>query len=415
MITPKELQEHGQLTTEFGRYEKMQLVSWTKPTDRDPWGYYASFKIGAEWVKEEKEAIVVSPKKGMENIDFVKMFMTCFSSDLAFESFQAIYSIDVERPVIPTKSLQSVVSPLIVAHLLGVVSRIKALKKGYTHHSENLKKVKGHVNVLKNERKNIIMSRYDMIYCEYDEYSVDIPENRLIKKALRYSSVMIQRMGNEHASYNVMLAKLRKCIALFEGVGDEVQLHDIGPQRSHKLFAEYAESIRLSKLIISHFDQNLHNEGQQNRGVVPFVVDMSLLYEHYVYGLLYEAYGERVSYQFHGKTGYPDFLYRSNALRAILDTKYIPRLGDSSTDIYIVRQLSGYARDLRILRYLGYEDLDERKEIETVPCVLIYPKEGSSMENPFMNLPFENLLTHTEPNISKFYKVAVPLPIINNY
>jgi 5-methylcytosine-specific restriction enzyme subunit McrC len=98
------------------------------------------------------------------------------------ESFAQIYNIDSEAPAIHAPSLKGVLSPLIVLHFLGVVNRLKSLKKGYVHYSENLKKIKGHIKVMKNERMNIASKRYDRVFCEYDEYTVDIPENRIIKK-----------------------------------------------------------------------------------------------------------------------------------------------------------------------------------------------------------------------------------------
>ena len=175
------IQEHERLGIEQDiRYDDLNLVRWDKPMEHDPWGYYASYVIGAEWI-DKKKALVVTTKRGMEEIDFLTMFMTCFSSDLSVESFAEIYNIDSEAPAIHAPSLKGVLSPLIVLHFLGVVNRIKSLKKGYVHYSENLKKVKGHIQVMKNERKNIASKRFDRVYCNYDEYTVDIPENRLIK------------------------------------------------------------------------------------------------------------------------------------------------------------------------------------------------------------------------------------------
>lgn len=116
--------------------------------DNSAWGYYASFKIGAEWI-DKQEALVVTAKRGMEKIDFLRMFMTCFCSDLAVDSFSQIYSIDLEKPAVVAPALSSVVSPLIVFHFIGVVNRIKSLRKGYVQRQENLKKVKGHIKMLK--------------------------------------------------------------------------------------------------------------------------------------------------------------------------------------------------------------------------------------------------------------------------
>ena len=134
------LQEHDLLASEpTERYNNLCLVSWNKPIEGSPWGYYASYKIGAEWIDND-EALVVTTKREMENIDFLSMFMTCFSSDLAIESFSEIYHIETGQPTIPAPSLKTVVSPLIVLHFLGVVSRIKTVKRGYVHREDNLKK-----------------------------------------------------------------------------------------------------------------------------------------------------------------------------------------------------------------------------------------------------------------------------------
>ena len=407
------IQEHDRIDGVFQqteRFEHLSLVSWKKPRDVDPWGYYASYMIGAEWI-DEQESLVVTTKRKMENIDFLGMFMTCFSSNLSVESFSEIYSIHAEQPSINAPSLKGVVSPLIVLHFLGVVSRIKTLKKGYVHHSENLKKVKGHIQILKNERANIAMKRYDRIYCEYDEYSVDIPENRLLKKALLFSQQMLSGMKSHH-SYNTIHQKLAKSLALFENVGSDVEIRDIKHIKSHKLYKEYAEALRLAKQVLAHFDYSINKTTESSNNVVPFVLDMSLLYEHYVYGLLYEAYNERIVYQSSGSTGKPDFLYCSNGFKAILDTKYIPKYDSNPLVIDVIRQLSGYGRDLPILKRLGYNDITIESPTPSVPCVIIYPTESPIAGNPFSGKALIALCTNRVHRLSQFYKISIPLPVI---
>lgn len=202
------------------RYNNLDLIKWDKPIDSKSCGYYASFKIGAEWI-DNKESLIVTPKRGIENIDFLSMFMACFTSDLALDSFNEIYKIDLDKPQIESPSLNSVISPLIVIHFISVVNRIKSLKRGYVHRHENLKKVKGHIKLLKNERLNIATKRYDRIYCEYDEYSTDIPENRLLKKALLFSKTLIGNMANYHLSYLKILTA--KSLKKFEDVSVPAQ------------------------------------------------------------------------------------------------------------------------------------------------------------------------------------------------
>ena len=406
------IQEHDRLFTEPNiKYDKLNLIHWDKPSERDSWGYYASYKIGAEWI-DRNEAIVVTTKRGMEKIDFLTMFITCFSSDLSVESFAQIYSINLDEPSIYAPSLKGIQSPLIVLHFLGIVSRIKSLRKGYVHYSENLKKVKGHINTLKNDRKNISVKRFDRVFCDYDEYTVDIPENRIIKKALMLCKRILKKIFEHHHIGNKVKLMLSKSLALFENVSEEVQIKNVTQIKSHKLFAEYNEAVRLAKLILRRYDHSISKISSSDDNVPPFTLDMSLLYEHYVYGLLHDAYGSKITYQFKGETGYPDFLYRTNGFRAILDTKYIPKYEDHALDNYVIRQLSGYSRDLPILRTLGYADFNEESAVPNVPCVIIYPTEGAVVENPFAGMPLKDLCKTYIHRLSRFYKINVPLPVM---
>lgn len=408
------IQEHEHLCIEQNeKYDNLSLVQWDKPMEHDSWGYYASYVIGAEWI-DDNEALVVTTKRGMEEIDFLSMFMTCFSSDLSVESFAEIYNIDSEAPVIHAPSLKGVLSPLIVMHFLGIVSRIKSLKKGYVHYSENLKKVKGHIQVMKNERKNIASKRFDRVFCDFDEYTVDIPENRLIKKALLFSFQILRTITENHSIGNKAKLMLSKSLALFENVSDEVQVKEVSLIKGHKLFSEYNEAVRLAKLILRRYDYSICKTSSLDENVPPFTLDMSLLYEHYVYGLLNEAYGNKISYQFKGKTGFPDFLYCATEFKAILDTKYIPKYESSSLDNNVIRQLSGYSRDIPILRHLGYEDIDEETPIPNVPCIIIYPKEGNVVRNPFMKRKLRDLCTTPVRKLVRFYKICIPLPVMGS-
>lgn len=415
------LQEHELLKTPDGtavkydeRYDKLELIQRCKPPiDKAPWGYYASYKIGAEWIDiDNKKALIVTPKKGVENIDFLSMFMACFNSDLALDSFAEIYKINTDKPQISAPTLSSVISPLIVIHFISVVNRIKSLKRAYVSHQENLKKVKGRIKLLKNERQNIAMKRYDRIFCEYDEYSIDIPENRLIKKALLFSKVLLSRMSHKQETYSRIKLLLMKALKKFENVSDEVDVRSVRQIRSHKLFSEYSEAIRLAKLILRHFDYSINKASIENARVTPFVLDMSLLYEHYVYGLLHEAYHDKIEYHYGGKTGYPDFLYKSEGFKAILDTKYIPKYEKEALDIYVIRQLCGYSRDLRILRCLGYDGINEKSDpAPIVPGIIIYPKEGDK-DNPFKDKTLKELCedSRLEKSLLCFYKLSVPVP-----
>ncbi len=436
----KSIKEHGYFEgsgkepcEKYGLYppneEKFKLINWTynpfgEESDNGP-GYYASYYIGAQWVKDKEgkaltpsEAIVVTPK--MERIDFMRMFMTCFNSGIEVESFNDIYKMDVGEPSIEAPALYSILSSLLIIHFLSVVNRIKTLKKGYVHRSENLKKVKGHINIMKNERKNVMMKRFSRICCDYDEYSVDIPENRLIKKALLFAKQMVQNVDGQSSSNSSLRVLLGKDIAMFEQVSAEVEIREVKQIRGHKLFTEYKEAIRLAKLILRHFDYSISKVAEEEKEVTPFVLDMSLLYEHYVLGLLYQAYNrENIAYQFNGTfRELPDFLYRAKEFKAVPNAKYKPRLKVSDDDKDDVRQLSGYTRDIKVLRWLGYDTTEEVTSVGVVPCILIYPSEGDDKNvNPFMLKSLQDFCVDANNKMEgwyRFYKIEVPLPTITH-
>lgn len=230
----------------------------------------------------------------------------------------------------------------------------------------------------------------------------------MIKKALLFSKHLLYSCN----LYDAICQVLNRNLALFENVSCDVEIREVNQIKGHKLFNDYQEAIRLAKIILRHFDYNIAKANNTEGTVPPFVVDMSLLYEHYVYGLLYEAYGNKIAYQYKGITGYPDFLYISENFQAILDTKYIPKYEDETLDTNVVRQLSGYSRDLFVLRKLGYKNIGEDSFIPSVPCVIVYPIEGNGIFNPFKGNRLIDVCNKMVKGLSHFYKIEIPLPTV---
>ena len=368
-------------------------------------GYYTTYVIGAQWFDDE-EPLVVTPKAGCSKIDFLQLFSRCLQAGFELEAFSEIYGIDMEQPRIKAPELQSVLSPLIVVHFLSVVRVIVqgGLKKDYIQREENLKKVKGHISVLRHERTNVLRKRPDKVFCRYQEYSVDIPENRLLKKALNFVRQLLQTFPHSE-SRSSLEHTLNQCLSAFAHVSDEIEVWELKHLKHQKLFRTYSEAIRLAQLILRRYDYSLTNIQSSEEDCPVFWLDMPLLYEHYVLGLLREAYGNQILYQAKGSTGYPDFICLDP--RLVMDTKYIPRFKDKtkiSSDI--IRQLSGYARDRMLFKY---------PITKPIPCLVIYPEEGAE-RNPFRDKPLRELLHEIEEEESEsawgFYRLAVPLPTL---
>ena len=287
-------------------------------------------------------------------------------------------------------------------HFLSVVREVlrAGLKKDYVQREENLKKVKGHIAILRHERTNVLRKRPDKVYCRYQEYSVDIPENRLLKKALIFSRQILSTLP-QGASRASLEHALHQCLSAFAHVGDEIEMSELKHFKYQKLFRTYSEAIRLAQMILRRYDYSLTNIESKEEACPVFWLDMSLLFEHYVLGLLREAYGDKVKYQAKGHTGCPDFICQDPML--VMDAKYIPRLnGRGKINTYIIRQLSGYARD---------RELFTNPPTQPIRCLVIYPKLGKA-ENPFLGKTIEKLLLEEEETAWGFYRFAVPLPTL---
>ncbi|AAQ66099.1 conserved hypothetical protein [Porphyromonas gingivalis W83] len=366
-------------------------------------GYYASYVIGVQWFDKEKTMpLVVTTKHGCDKVDFLNMFSTCFNSGIAAKDFSQIYKVDMEQPRVKAPELNSVLSPLIVVHFLSVVRGIvkRGLKKDYVQRENNLNKVKGHIAISRNERTNVIRKRFDKVLCKYQEYSENIPENRLIKKALLFSREILENLAITSSLIPLRHA-IHQYLSAFCNVDEQIEVWEVKNIKHHKIFKEYDEAIRLAQMILRRYDYSITNIRPAEEEYCPvFWLDMALLYEHYVLGLLKVAYGNKIMYQAHGYTGYPDFICYDPKI--VMDTKYIPRFEKDGIDVYIVRQLCGYSRDRRLFKTCPDK---------SIPCLIIYPKEGEP-QNPFKDKTIEQLIENEDKQLWGFYRIAVPLPTL---
>lgn len=396
-------------------YEKAPIYLGVTPD------YKASYFIGADWLSADLP-IVVTPK--MKNIDYMKMFLCALDFDLPSDYFSKFYGIDLDKKEIECEGLKDEVTPLLIIHFLSTVKRLlrRGLKKDYVVREENLNsKVKGHILISKNINKNVITQRLDRNYCRFQEYTIDHPENRLLKKALLF----IERYLLQNAELNGIdriRLELNASLSHFESVSDEIQISQIRSITKNKLYREHPEAVTLARQILRRFSYSLHAVKSDSTKVPAFWMDMSRLYEVYVYSLLHRAYGDKIEFQVPGYRGSAvDFIKKDQNL--IIDTKYKPHYCDGNKGIIDdVRQISGYARDRKILQHLQGNDRND----DFVPnCLIIYPdkddrliesedEEKDKEVNGFKKL---DLLRNTVKikSFNRFYKLSVPLPIIMDH
>lgn len=410
----KPITEHQLVSTEKDAFESkpLNLIHWEYPENNQA-GYYTDYHLGAEWL-DDTQPIVVVPQEKMLNLDFLSLFMHCFSIDDT-DDFSDIYGISLDEPPVKSTVLPSVLSQLIVARYIQVISKIirKGLLKQYVSREENLNKVKGRIHIAVNDRVNIRNRNYHKVFCQYNEYSIDNPVNGLLKRALLFcKELLLTAKSTSNLSFTLTMATINKQLSAFDGVNEDVNLSL--QFKANKLYSGYKEAVILAKRILRRYDNSISNISETADEVPPFWIDMSLLYEHYAYSLMKEAYGNKILYQ---EVGYhdvkPDFLYKDVTEPYVLDTKYMPWISDDDKHITkdVERQLSGYARDKKLLGKMGVA-ADMLNSIN-VPCVVIYPVLSDYKENPFKTHPIKDLLQE-ETYYSNFYTLALPLPTINS-
>lgn len=387
----------------------------------------ASYFIGAAWLVEKELAVVVTPK--VPDIDFIQMFLAALEIDTQKESnyFAQCYGIQFDEPSIETNEELNQLTPLLVLHFISLLERLvkHGLKKDYLLHEENLKaKVKGRILFGKHLKTNVFQQRSDRMYCQYQEYTDDIPENRLLKKALLFSERILDRCDSlkRQSQYPDVQLRLNRLKASFSHISDDIEPYQVQKLSSNKLFKGYKEAIRVAKMILRRFDYSIREASSEQHSTPPFWIDMARLYEMWVWGKLTAAYPEQIEFQVQGhcKTAV-DFIKKDEKI--ILDAKYKPRYEDSNRGILDdIREISGYARDRRILKQLGGD-----KEQNEIKCVIVYPepeklksdeddKEADSDCKVVRSFLQDTLLSQCSEIkwFRNFYKISVPLPIRKN-
>lgn len=397
----------------------------------------AHYYIGASWFIKDKCAFVVKPKV---EVDYIKLFMTALELNSENEAayFSNYYYIDFEKPAIKTNALDNVITPLLILHYISLLRHLvsRGLKKGYVVREENLQsKIRGRILLQRHLTKNVFAKREDRVFCRFQEFTEDIPENRILKKALSFSVRFINQLPSFKSHLQELTPHLSMIGSAFENVSEDVTIAQVAKVNAGKIFRHYESAIKVAKLILRHFDYSIDNASETAQSVRPFCIDMPRLYEMYVLSLLRKAYGDQIQFQVKGshKTQV-DYIKKSENEKLIIDAKYKPHYSEGNKGILDdIREISGYARDEKILKVLGWKPEEESAKGNYFPkCLIIYPdsstrfkwekgddraeKDEEKIMEMIGDFPKEKILSEAShykkiPGFEDFYKIAVPLPM----
>lgn len=386
--------------------------------------FTAGYYIGATWLNQAKASVaVVLPK--VKQLDYVKMFSEALNvcSKNEQDYFAKCYGIDFESPKIALKEskLTDALTVLITVHYLSLVEKVakRGLKKGYVNIEDNLKlKIKGRIKPLKNIKTNEVKKRIDHIYCAFTVFTEDIPENRLLKKALIFCKYYLSKLSASEAnsSISTLSARVNKDLSLFRDVSDSIRISDICSIKSNKLYHYYAEAINTAKLVLKKADYSLHRNAENKNLTFPFWINMPALFELYVYSILNKAYPRQIKFQVQGRCKTRvDYIKFGPDEKVIIDAKYKPKYRDSQKGmIDDIREISGYARDEKILSQIYGNDIPNQ-----VPaCLIVVPEKikVDDEDDPTCNVfdfSSQHTLLKNATNIkgfTNFYKICIPVP-----
>lgn len=357
-----------------------------------------SYFIGAFWINDnenEKEkytkSIIIKPK--IENIDFMKMFSKCFEYSTIIKDFNEIYNIDFDEKPINHKDNKLIpdLDILIAFHFLRMleVELHNGLKKNFIRREENLQsKIKGKIQFSKHINKNIIRGREDKIYCSYLDYDINCLENRILKRALKICASKISEIKNSLYFY---------CISFFNEVSDELSYSELNHIKINPLYKRYKLLIELAIKIIK---LKRYKDSCNENEAPPFWIDMSLLFEKYVYALMLENIkGSEIIYQksyYHNKFK-PDFIIKGKKYNYIADTKYKMQYQNNKINKDDFRQLSGYSRVSKIVN-------EFKKTEKYIPkCLIIFPNNEADSKISFKD-------KYKIKGLVRFYKLGIKLP-----
>ena len=374
----------------------------------------SSYFVGIDWIQDNELAIKINPKMndGCE-IDYIRMLNEALCEPDNFEHLSDLVSIKFNRPSIPIKQQQDLLSIFLVTEYINILYRIvrKGLRKSYYIVEENLKnKLKGRILIGENIKRNLTKGKVASNFCRYQVYDIDSPVNRLLKKAL-YFCIKQLKVYRYAMDTSPLENKIRHIEPYFSRVGECISIKEITTLRQNPVYKEYNQATGFAQLLLRRYSYDITIIGKKEIPTPPFWIDMSKLFELYIYKRLKQIFSSKDEIVYHFKANHQelDFLLNTKGWSEpyVIDAKYKPRYkSKGGITIDDAREISGYARLSSVYHKLG---LDENM-VPPIKCLIIYPDQASDETFKFTSLQeptFDSVHGYV-----RMYKIGIKLPVI---
>lgn len=369
--------------------------------------FETSYFVGVDWVVENELPIYVRPKldDSESEVNYIAMLFAILKEPGNYDHLGQLCQIDFDRPTIAIEQKQDLLTPLLLVQYLHVLKKLvqKGLKKSYYPVTKNLNaRVKGKILVNETIKKNHFNNKMLFNYCEYTEFGINSTENKILKKALTFAKAALQNLnGLKVEDVFPLVHYIEPAFVQVDNVVNIEQLKSIRPNR---LYKEYEQALKLAKHILKRYGYNISRTTSDKVHTPPFWIDMSKLFEFYVFAKLKERFSQHNEVTYHKMFNYlePDFIVRSNdgMHKMVVDAKYKPYYENNRVKIEDIRQVSGYARLEKVYKFMGI------KEDAVIDCLVIY----SSQTSRRMDFTNDNFVLESEPEYKRFFKIGIALP-----
>lgn len=379
--------------------------------EQNPYRFETSYFVGVDWVIENKLPIYVKPKLDdvSSEVNYIKMLFDILKEPENYNHLDLLCEIDFEKPTISIEQKQDLLTPLLLIQYVNLLKKIvqKGLKKSYYTVTKNLNsRIKGKILLNETIKKNHFNNKMLFNYCQYSEFGINSTENKILKKALDFSVAAMQNLkGIDTDKINGLFNYIQPA---FIQVDNEVNIEELKTIKPNKLYKEYEQALKFAKHILKRYGYNISNVNSIVVKTPPFWIDMSKLFELYVFSKLKERFTLHNEVTYHKKFNYlePDFIVKTKdgGFKMVVDAKYKPQYENGNISTADIRQISGYARLKKVYDFL------ELKDDKIIDCLVIYSNQNANRKD-FKNNNFE---LEPESNYVRFFKIGIELPVKTN-
>ena len=375
--------------------------------ETNPYRFETSYFVGVDWIVENELPIYVKPKLDDDSseVNYVKMLFDVLKEPENYNHLDQLCEINFEKPSIAIEQKQDLLTPLLLIQYINILKKIvqKGLKKSYYPVIKNLNaKIKGKILISETIKKNHFNNKMLFSYCQYTEFGINSIENKILKEALAFSIAAMQNIKGFEIS--ALYGFINYIQPAFVNVDNEVNIEEMRSIKPNKLYKEYEQALKFAKHILKRYGYNISAANSIIINTPPFWIDMSKLFELYVFSKLKERFTKHKEVTYHKTFNYlePDFIIKTNdgVTKMVVDAKYKPQYQDGKISIEDIRQISGYARLRKVYNFLNFE------YDKIIDCLVIYSNQNANRKE-FKNNNFE---LEAEENYMQFFKIGIELP-----